>query len=209
MPSLLLLCCRFESAELVLRLGQPDAARVQRLVFSAERVLESIIILARAPAVDGEVVGGAIRPVPQLGPRESWRALEQPDPIAVGTVRPLERSLMRELHVIRPYDPVHPTNLARGRGHADAVHCKEFFQLAPHIRPIADRSRGGGEALQHRDPIPFRYDSPVQEYYRAHIRFGANQSAEPLFQLERGERHEVMREAIDARLRETLQPGGS
>src|SRR6267378_8700946 len=108
MPSLLLLCCRFEIAELVLRLGQPDTARVERLVFSAERVLESIIILARAPAVDGEVVGGAIRPVPQLGPRESWRTLEQPDPIAVGTVRPLERSLMRELHVIRPYDPVHP-----------------------------------------------------------------------------------------------------
>src|SRR5437899_12920469 len=111
MPSLLLLCRRFEIAELVLRLGQPDAARVERLVFSAERVLESIIILARAPAVDGEVVGGAIRPVPQLGPRESWSALEQPDPIAVGTVRPRESSLMREVHTLRLYKQATPLQL--------------------------------------------------------------------------------------------------
>src|SRR5712664_2112225 len=98
------------------------------------------------------------------------------------------------------------TNLAPGHGGADAVHREELLQLAPHLRPVADRPRGWRESLEHRGPIVLGDDPPVQQDDRPDVRLGADQPSESLFQLERRKRNEIVGEAVDTRFGETLQP---
>src|SRR5205814_24450 len=102
----------------------------------------------------------------------------------------------------------HALNLAPGERTADAVHREEFLQLAPNVRPVAYGFGGGWQALQHRRPVAFGEDAPVQQYYGAHVGLAADQPAKSLFQLECGERHQIVREPVDARLGETLEPRG-
>src|SRR5258705_10623497 len=89
---------------------------------------------------------------------------------------------------------------------ADAVMRTELVQLAPHVRPVADRLGRGGQTLQDHLAVALGHDAPVQEDYGAHVRLAADQPAESLFQLERRVGDEVVREAIDARIAETLEP---
>src|SRR5216684_4734815 len=90
--------------------------------------------------------------------------------------------------------------------HADAVSGEELFAGAPHVRPVAHDAARRRQPIEDQGSIALRDHPAVEQQHGANVRAAANQAAEPLLQLQRSVRDEVVGEAVQARRLEPLKP---
>src|ERR1700674_3341670 len=97
------------------------------------------------------------------------------------------------------------TNLYR---RADAVFGEEILAPPEYIVPRTEHGRCRRQPFEDPRAVRLRHRPAVEQHPRPDIRPGADQSAESLFQFERGERHEVTAEPVFPAFLEPLEPRG-